>query len=273
MRFSPTTKLTAVIGNPVAHSLSPCIHNAIYAEENIDAVLLAFGHPSVQDLVGAIRTLPIHWAAVTMPHKQTIMPLLDSIDPIAQKIGAVNTVINRDGKLEGFNTDVTGVAASLKEVPLKGKNVLLIGAGGVAQPIAYHLESEGAKMYCMNRVLADAQKLCDKFGGSPIESANLKDVAFDVIINATPVGMEPNVDATPVAKEHIRKGAVIFDVIYAPLETKLMREAKERGASVISGLTMFIEQALQQERLWLSRDIKNNGYTKHVMEELAKRKH
>ena len=273
MKFSPATKLTAVIGNPVTHSLSPLIHNAVYEEENIDAVLLAFGHPSVENLVGAIRTLPIHLAAVTMPHKQTIMPLLDAIDPVAEKIGAVNTVINREGKLEGFNTDVFGVAASLKETSLKGKNVLLIGAGGVAQPIAYHLSSEGASIFCMNRIRADAQKLCDKFGGTVIESDGLKNVPFDVIVNATPVGMEPNVDATPIGKEHISSGATVFDVIYAPLETRLMKEARERGARVVSGLTMFISQALEQERLWLGKDIPDNGYTKQIMYELEQRAH
>ncbi len=271
MNISPKTKLCAIMGNPVTHSLSPCIHNAIYEKERIDAVLLAFGNPSIQDLIASMRTLPIHMAAVTMPHKQTIMPLLDHVDPAALAIGAVNTVINREGVLSGYNTDLAGIVECFKGIPLKGKKALLIGAGGVAQPIAYYLAQEGAEMYCLSRTLDEAKKLCAKFGGTPIEMTALKDIAFDVIANATPVGMAPDTDATPIDASLIHAGAVVFDVIYAPLETKLMREAKARGARVLSGLTMFIAQAIEQERLWLGRDVANNGYDELILKTLANR--
>lgn len=257
MRFSPQTKLTAVIGDPVTHSLSPFIHNAIFEAEGIDAVFLAFGNPSVEKLVAAVRALPIHMTAVTMPHKQTIMPLLDSIDEAARDIGAVNTVINRDGKLHGYNTDLTGIAECLKDVELKGKKVLLIGAGGVAQPAAYHLSRAGARLFCKSRTLEEAKKLCDKFGGTPIEEFP-SDIEFDVIMNATPVGMAPKSGDSPIPQEFIRSGSVVFDVVYAPLETRLLREAKARGARTISGLSMFLAQALEQERLWLGRPVQGD---------------
>src|SRR3989344_2390153 len=123
--ISPATKLTAIMGDPVSHSLSPLLHNKIYEDEGVDAVMLAFGNPSIEKLIAAMRALPIHPAAVTLPHKQTIMPFLDEIDAEARAIGAVNTVVNRAGKLMGYNTDVVGVAGALKEVSLRGANALL----------------------------------------------------------------------------------------------------------------------------------------------------
>src|SRR3989338_9273109 len=151
MTITNATKLTTLIGHPVTSSLSPILHNAVYEREKIDAIMLAFGNPAIEPLIAAMRALPIHLAAVTMPHKQTIMPFLDDIDAEARAIGAVNTVVNRDGKLMGYNTDVVGVAGALKEVPLRGANALLIGAGGAARTIAYLLKREGANIFCKNR--------------------------------------------------------------------------------------------------------------------------
>src|SRR3989338_7804181 len=265
MTISPATKLTAIMGNPVTHSLSPLLHNAIYQKEGVDAVMLAFGNPDISVLVAAVRALPIHLAAVTMPHKQTIMPLLDEIDATARDIGAVNTVVNRDGKLTGFNTDVKGIAAALSGVDLsagggsssggKGANVLLVGAGGAALTVAYHLHREGAHIFCHNRDRAQAEVLCKAFDGPFIETEDFAKQPFDVIVNATPIGMSPNVDAMPVPEEIIQKETAVFDLVYSPLETKLLRTADARGARAISGLVMFLAQGLEQERLWLGRDI------------------
>lgn len=271
MAITNKTSLTAVIGNPITHSMSPLIHNAIYEKEGIDAVMLAFGNPSIEKLVGAIRTLPIHMAAVTMPHKQTLIPLLDSVSDDAREIGSVNTILNRDGKLSGFNTDLTGIAAALKNVAVEGKNVLIIGAGGVAQPIAYHLRKQGAKIFCNNRDNGQAVTLCKKFEGEVIDADKIKGMSFDLIVNATPIGMPPNIEMSPVPKSIIRPGTVVFDVIYTPLETKLLRDAREQGARTISGLTMFVEQALEQERLWLGRDVADSGYTELVKSHLLSR--
>ena len=261
VNFSPATKLTAIFGDPVTHSLSPLLHNAVYKEEGVDAVMLAFANADVAPLVAAMRALPIHLAAVTMPHKQSIMGLLDEIDAAASVIGAVNTVINREGKLTGYNTDVAGIGKALSGVALKGAKVLMIGAGGAARPVAYHLAREGAQLFCNNRDMQQARELCEKFGGSLLQTSELSGKSFDLIVNATPIGMSPNVDAMPVPDELIRQGATVFDLVYSPLETKFLKTAASRGARGISGLVMFLAQGLEQERLWLGREIKDTCYT------------
>jgi len=270
MAISAHTKLTAVIGNPIGHSLSPLLHNEIYVREDVDAVMLAFQNASITELVSAIRALPIHLTAITLPHKESVIPLLDEVDEKALAIGSVNTVINTDGKLKGYNTDVVGIAVALKGATLKGKNVLIFGAGGAARAVAYHMKECGAKIFSYDRTFKKAQILCEKFGGTALELDALNGVQFDVIVNASPVGLHPNEDATPVSKDMIRKGSVVFDLVYNPLETRLMREATEKGAQAISGLTMLVEQALEQERLWLGREIGNAPYYVLLERELNK---
>lgn len=268
--ISASTKLTAVIGNPIRHSLSPLLHNSFYAKEGIDAVMLAFENASIESLVTAIRALSIELTAVTLPHKQSIIPLLDEVDDVAKSIGAVNTVVNRGGKLKGFNTDVVGFARSIQGVQLKNKNVLILGAGGAARMAAYHLRQEGANIFCHNnRTMEDARALSQDFAGTPVEAEELGRVEYDLIVNATPVGMTPNIANSPLAREYIRSGSVVFDVIYTPLETRLMKEALEQGARAISGLNMLVEQGLEQERLWLNREIRNRGYTEVLREKLS----
>ncbi len=271
MKISPKTKLTAVIGHPIQHSLSPLLHNAVYEKEGVDAVMFAFENPSISELVGVIRALPIHLTAITLPHKQSVIPLLDEVDAKARAIGSVNTVVERDGKLLGFNTDVIGIAVALKDVALKNKKVLLLGAGGAAHAVAYHLQQEEAHIFNCDRTLEKAQGLCKKFGGTALVMGDFGGTQFDVIINATPVGMFPNNDVSPVSPDIIRSGSMVFDLIYTPLETKLMREAKAAGATAISGLSMLIAQGLEQERLWLGRDIADAGYTTLLQNELRKR--
>ena len=273
MQFSPATRLTAVIGDPVTQSLSPLLHNKVYENEGIDAVMLAFGNPSIEKLVAAMRALPIHLAAVTMPHKQTIMPFLDEIEAEARAIGAVNTVINSGGKLIGYNTDVVGIAAALEGAALKGVNALLIGAGGAARTAAYLLKREGANIFCRNRERAQAEDLLRTFGGTFVEEDALGSVAFDVIINATPVGMKPNGDASPFPEELIRPVSTIFDLVYSPLETKLLASAARRGARAVSGLTMFLAQGLEQERLWLVKTMENEPYRELLEARVRERDH
>ena len=271
MQTSPATKLTAVIGDPIVHSLSPLLHNKVYEEEKVDAVMLAFGNPSVEKLVAAMRALPIHLAAVTMPHKQTIMPLLDVVDSVAKDIGAVNTVVYREGKLTGYNTDVVGIAKALMGVALQDADVLLVGAGGAARTVAHYLRGEGASIYCNNRDVAQAEQLSRTFGAT-----HLKDIAegpssYRLIVNATPIGMNPNPDAMPVPAALVEPETAVFDLVYSPLETKLLKTAREKGARGISGLTMFLAQGLEQERLWLNREIKDTCYTQ-LLEDVVKRR-
>jgi shikimate dehydrogenase len=270
MSISAHTKLTAVIGNPIGHSLSPLLHNEIYVREDVDAVMLAFQNPNIGELVSAIRALPIHLTAITLPHKESVIQLLDEVDKKALEIGSVNTIINTGGKLEGYNTDVVGITVALKDMVLKGKSILIFGAGGAARAVAYHMRERGAKIHSYDRTFKKAQTLCERFGGTALGLDALKGTQFDVIVNASPVGLNPNTDATPVPKEMIRKGGIVFDLVYNPLETRLMREAREAGAQVISGLAMLVEQALEQERLWLGREIGNAPYYVLLERELNK---
>lgn len=273
MKFSPETKLTAVIGDPVTHSLSPLLHNAVYAELKVDAVMLAFGNPSVEKLVAAIRALPIHLAAVTMPHKQNIMPLLDVIDATAKDIGAVNTVVNRGGELHGYNTDIAGIAEALSRVKLKNANALLIGAGGAARTVAFHLRREGARIFCTNRDREPAEALLSDFPGTFVEPNDFGTHSFDLVVNATPIGMRPNEGATPYPEEFIREGSSVFDLVYSPLTTRLLASALRRGARALSGLTMFLAQGIEQERLWLEKTVESAPYRRVLEEYLGASRH
>lgn len=242
------TKLNAVIGFPLTHSLSPAFHNEEYAKRGHDAVLLAFENEDLAGLVLAIRHLKIGLTAVTLPFKESILPLLDDLDPLSERLGSVNTVLNIGGKLKGCNTDYLGIKSALEDVELADKKVLLLGAGGVAKPVAAFVNDSGAELLCMNRNRERAEALVHDFGGRVVEDPSSEN--FDVVINATPVGLAPNVDETPLAAQWLRAGQVVFDIVYNPEETRLLREAKAAGAESRSGLLMFKAQALEQIRLW-----------------------
>lgn len=244
------TILNAVTGFPLSHTLSPKIHAEMYAQLGINAVMLAFPSQNIEEIITCMRTLPIHLLAVTIPHKQTVMKFLDHIDSVAKKIGAVNTVINRNGKLHGYNTDVVGIAHALKNTRLKGKNVLILGAGGAARPLCWFLKKSGAKIFCLNRTRTKAEELTKKFGGTALDNKALVGAKIDVIINATPVGMKPNVNKSPFPKSLLNKTQTVFDLIYNPEETKLLKDAKNAGAKTINGMLMFVAQAIEQVRLW-----------------------
>ena len=263
-------KQTAVVGHPISHSLSPLLHNAIFKNEDIDAEMTAFDVTNIAQFVALMRSTPLRLTAVTLPHKQTIMSLVDEIDATAREIGAVNTVINREGKLVGYNTDIVGIAAALWDVELQGKNVLIIGAGGAARPLAHHLREKGAKIFCHGREYEKAQQLCECYGGEALRSADeFKEHAFDVVVNATPLGLKVS-DPLPFPTELIKPGMTVFDLNY--VSTTFLKEAAAKGVPTISGLPMFLAQGLEQERLWLGREIPDQGYTALLLEELERRK-
>src|SRR3989338_7496951 len=166
-----TTKLNAVIGYPLVHTRSPRLHNPVYELLKLNAVLSPISDSNIKQLVAVIRTRPIHLTAVTMPHKQSIMPLLDSVDVAAKKVGAVNTVVNRGGKLYGYNTDVAGIEYALRGTPLKGRNVLLVGAGGAASAVAYVVKKKGGNLLYLNRTKERAEELRKKFWGEIVQNS------------------------------------------------------------------------------------------------------
>ncbi len=258
--MSEDTTLCVIIGDPVAHSLSPAIHNAAYKALGMDG---RFRYEARQvkpdELAGFMRKVRdkgIRGISCTTPHKVAAMKYLDDTDPVADRIGAVNTVVNDGGRLKGYNTDWLGIVGPLEKIaPLKGKQVALLGAGGVARSIAYGLTKKGAEVTIYNRTVEKARELAKEFGA---RSAGLDQVATakhaDIIVNATSAGMSPHEDATPLPKEYISSRQIVFDSIYVPYETRLLKEAAAKGARVIHGTEMLLGQALAQFKLYTGYD-------------------
>jgi shikimate dehydrogenase len=254
MNINTKTELFAVIGNPIEHSKSPLIHNVALGEAGINAIYMAFKVKNVKRAIEAMKEFGIKGYSVTIPHKLEVMEYLDEIDPLAKKIGAVNTVNNFNGKLFGYNTDCLGAINALKnKSSLEGKKVAVLGAGGAARAIVAGLEKEKAKVIIYNRNIEHVKKLAEEFNCSYEELKNYSG-DFDILINATPVGMFPNTDESPIEKEKIKEGQIVFDIVYNPLETKLIKDAKEKGCETILGIEMFLEQGFEQFRIWHSKE-------------------
>jgi len=228
--------------------------NAALRRENVNAVYLALHAKTLKDLLGCVRDIPIHGLSITMPYKETIVQHLDNTDSHTTKIGACNTVVRaQDGKLYGFNTDTAGVVRPLeKRLPLEQAKILVLGAGGAARAAVFGLKERGAEIYILNRSAAPAQKLAHQARARIVKhAADLKKMSFDVIINATPVGMG-NSRESPLKEGEIN-ARFVFDMIYDPAETSLMRLAKARGAELIPGIEMFVHQAARQFEIWTGK--------------------
>ena len=248
------TRVYGVAGDPVAHSLSPAIMNAAFRRENVNAVYLALHAKTLKDLLNCVRQIPIHGLSITMPYKEAILPHLDNTDSHTTKIGACNTVVRaQDGKLYGFNTDTSGVVRPLERrlTTLQDAKILVLGAGGAARAAVFGLKERGAEVFILNRSLAAAQKLARRAHARSIKRADLKKFSFDVIINATPVGMG-NSRESPLQEKEINT-RYVFDMIYDPPETRLLQLAKERGAQIIPGIEMFVHQAARQFEIWTGK--------------------
>jgi 3-dehydroquinate dehydratase/shikimate dehydrogenase len=247
------TKVFGVAGDPISHSLSPAIMNAAMRRENVNGVFLALHAKSLKDLLACIRDIPIHGLAITMPYKQEILQHLDNTDPFTAKIGACNTIVrSQEGKLYGFNTDTSGVVRPLEQrLTLKDARILVLGAGGAARAAVFGLAERGAQISILNRSLPAAQKLARQAKARTVKRADLKKLEFDVIINATPVGML-NTRESPLDLDEI-KAKYVFDMVYDPAETRLLQLARERGAEVIPGSEMFVHQAARQFEIWTGK--------------------
>ncbi|HKS71754.1 MAG TPA: shikimate dehydrogenase [Terriglobales bacterium] len=247
------TRVYGVAGDPVAHSLSPAIMNAALRRENVNGVYLALHAKTLKDLLACVRDIPIHGLSITMPYKESILEHLDNTDSHTAKIGACNTVVRaQDGKLYGFNTDTAGVVRPLEQrIALEQAKILVLGAGGAARAAVFGLKERGAEVYILNRSLPAAQKLARQAKARSIKRADLKKLSFDVIINATPVGMG-NTKESPLNEAEIN-AKYVFDMIYEPEETRLLKLAKARGAQVIPGIEMFVHQAARQFEIWTGK--------------------
>lgn len=250
-KLGKQTKVFGVVADPVAHSRSPQIHNRAFQAKRIDAVYLPFRVPALDlgDWMKLAKGLPVAGFSVTIPHKQKILRHLDIVDPLARRIGAVNTVWRKGGKWRGTNTDVAGILRPLEQrVRLPKLNVLLAGYGGAARAAAFALRDAGAQVTITGRQAGRAEGLARVVGAGALQFAEAQRRSFDVLINATPVGMHPKTD------ESVFKGAIparlVFDMVYNPHETLLLRKASEQGCEIIHGREMFLEQAAEQFEIW-----------------------
>lgn len=255
-------KIYGVMGDPIAHSMSPDIHNDAFEKENIEAVYHHF-HVTperLNDAVKGMKALGIEGFNITIPHKTAIIPFLDEVDELALAIGAVNTVVNKNGRFIGYNTDGKGFFKSLCDEisgDIKAKKTLVIGAGGAARAIYFTLVKEGVKQVDIaNRTKERAAQLVsdcpyDKVSKAlSIIEAEESLSQYDLIIQTTSSGMSPEWDHSPLKVDQLKTGAIVSDIIYNPLQTKLLREAGEKGAETQNGLGMFINQAALAFEIW-----------------------
>ncbi len=247
------TRVYGVAGDPIGHSLSPVIMNTALRRENVNGVYVPLHAKTLKDLIHCVREIPLHGLSVTMPYKQAILPYLDNTDAHTAKIGACNTVVRgQDGKLYGFNTDIAGILRPLEQrTTIQDAKVLVLGAGGAARAAVFGLKERGAEVWILNRTSAKGLKLARQAKARTIKRADLKKVAFDVIINATPVGMGNTRDC-PLKDQEIQ-AKVVFDMVYDPVETHLLQVARAKGIAVIPGIEMFVQQAARQFEIWTGK--------------------
>jgi 3-dehydroquinate dehydratase/shikimate dehydrogenase len=274
-RIGPATRVYGVMADPVGHSLSPAIHNAAFAEGGIDAVYLPLWvEGDAAAFVRAFREFDFDGYSVTIPHKQRVMKAMDEIDPLARRIGAMNTVVRRpDGRLFGTNTDITAGMASIEAVVgrgwLKGKRALLLGAGGVGRAMAFGLKDRGAHVTLTDVDADRAETLANDVGAATCPIEDVRSVPCDILLNCTPIGMHPKSEVSPVHPAMLRKDLVVYDAVYNPLETRLLREAREAGCRTVAGIDHFVRQAVEQFELWTGRAAPVETMRRVVVEALA----
>lgn len=262
------TGAVGLIGHPVDHSLSPRIHNAAFRAQNVGLVYLAFDVAPgyLADAFAGIRALGFHGVNVTVPHKEAVLDLLDEVDPLAGRVGAVNTVVNHAGRLKGYNTDVTGFAQALKRVVpggAQGLHCVVAGAGGAARAVLAALIDDGAaRVSVFNRTPARAESLChaaSAWGRARCEAVSERELSVvaahaDLLVNATSVGLGAEVKDSPVPVDILHSGLAVVDLVYGAGSTRLVREARVRGARAVDGVEMLLAQAGQAYRLWTGNE-------------------
>jgi len=262
--ISGTTKICGVIGDPIAHTMSPVMHNAVFKEMGMDYVYVAFQvkKEGLGEAIQGMRGLNIRGLNVTIPHKVAIIPLLDRLDHLAELIGAVNTVVNDNGVLTGYNTDAEGFLRALLErgIEPRGKNVVILGAGGASRAISFILAERGSSLVILNRTLDKAKECASRIGevfqkeakALEFDSENLAKALTeaDILVNTTSVGMYPDTGETPVSADLLRPGLIAVDIVYNPIKTRLLEETEAAGARTISGIDMFVWQGALAFEKW-----------------------
>jgi shikimate dehydrogenase len=258
------TKVCGIIGDPIEHTMSPVMHNAAFKALGLDYAYLPFRvrPEELKNAIAGLKALGIAGLNVTIPHKVAVIPLLDEMDMLAGKMGAVNTIVNKGGKLTGYNTDAPGFLQALRSKAIEpdNKKMVILGAGGAAKGICFVLAEAGANLVILNRTLSRAEELASQMGkfyskgikAMALDEANLEKAldGADVLVNTTSVGIMPDVDLTPVPAGLLKPGITVFDIVYNPLETRLLREAKAAGARTIDGLDMLVWQGALALEMW-----------------------
>jgi 3-dehydroquinate dehydratase / shikimate dehydrogenase len=260
------TAVYGVVADPVGHSLSPQIHNAEFGALGIDAVYVPFRVPfdTLGQFMDDVPRLGIRGLSITIPHKEAVAKFLTKVDPAVKGIGAVNTVLFRGEDVLGYNTDYKAAMDCLEQAlggavlpgtpsPLHDKKVLVLGAGGVARAVMYGLQRRGAKTTIASRTRSRAQHLADSFGGKCIEW-QARHAPTEILVNCTPIGMHPNVDESPFNKSHLKPNMIVFDTVYNPESTLLLKEARSQGCRTVTGVEMFIRQAELQFFLFTGQE-------------------
>lgn len=266
MFISGKARICGIIGDPVEHTMSPVMHNAAFNKLGLDFIYIPFlvKKEFLKEAIEGMKAMNIRGLSVTQPHKVEVMKLLDSIDPLAEKMGTVNTIVNDSGILTGSNTDADGFLRGLLENGIEptGKNVVVLGAGGASRAVSFILADRGANLVILNRLLELewAESLAERISDSlnvkvealELTSNNLKKaiVEADILVNTTNVGMSPDTDKTLVDPDLLRQGLVVYDVIYNPIKTRLLKEAEKAGAKIISGLDMLVYQGVIAFEKW-----------------------
>ncbi|MCL5745559.1 MAG: shikimate dehydrogenase [Acidobacteria bacterium] len=270
-KLSRSGKVYGVIADPVGHSMSPAVHNRAFQARRIDAVYLPFLTPSahLKDFMTLAEKLPIMGFSVTIPHKQKILRYLDAVDPLARRIGAVNTVWRKAGKWRGMNTDAAAMVTPLRRcLRLAKSSVLVVGSGGAARAAAFALVDAGAKVSISGR---DADRACaaalaKACGAEPVLREQLCGLHFDALVHATPLGMSPRTEEC-FFEDRI-PAEVVLDMVYNPIETLLLRRAREQGKTLVPGLQMFLEQAARQFEIWTGDSAPRSAMEKAAREAL-----
>ena len=255
----------------MGHSLSPVMHNAAFTQTGYNGVYTAFSVSDLPNAVNGIRALKIHGCSVTIPHKVAVMDLLDAIDPMARRIGAVNTIVYEDGHLAGFNSDSPGaMAALLEKTPVAHRQVAVIGAGGAARALAHGIREHGGHLTVVNRGVEKGQQLAADLKSGFCPLLDFSGVGYDILVNTTSVGMAPEIDRMPVGHACLRPGMTVMDIVYNPLETKLLRAAREAGCTVVDGVAMFVHQGAIQFERWTGLKAPVQLMKRTVLEALRK---
>jgi len=264
--ISGRTRICGIIGDPVEHTMSPAIHNAAFEKMGVDYLYVPFRvkKEELGKAIQGMKALNIRGLNVTIPHKVAVIPFLDELDHLAERIGAVNTVVNDNGVLKGYNTDATGFLQTLLKsgTEPRGGNIVILGAGGASRAISFILAERGSNLVILNRLLELdwAEELANRISevfrkevnALELNEENLTKVLekANILVNATSVGMSPNIDETPVDSNLLKPGLIVFDIVYNPFKTRLLREAEKAGAKTISGLDMLVWQGALAFEKW-----------------------